>query len=56
MLTIVLNNIPCKVCGSLPHIYQDKEEQLVCLNCRKQGRDTIIKLTDGVVIGRYIQN
>ena len=58
MLTIVLTNIECPVCESPQlHVYQDKEERLICLGCRKQGRETVIKLVNpGVIIGRFVQN
>ncbi len=57
-IIVIVDNIECPVCESLqPHVYQDKEERLICLGCRKQGRETVIKLENpGVVIGRYIQN
>ena len=58
MLIIVIDNWECPVCESQqPHVYQDKQEQLVCLRCWKEGRDTVIKLVNpGVVIGRHIKN
>ena len=57
-ITIVLDNIYCPKCEK-PEIfvYLDKDEKLICLGCRKQGRETVIKLVNpGVVIGRFIQN
>ena len=58
MLIVVINNMECPVCGSpQPHVYQDKYEQLICLGCRAQDKETVVKLENpGVVIGRYIQN
>ena len=56
-MIVVIQDYPCGVCQYLtPHIYMDKEQMLVCIRCKSEGRHTKVKLVDPVVVIGKIQN
>lgn len=56
-LTVIVRDFPCRICQEdTPHVYQDKEEQLVCMKCRAEGRETVVKLDKPNVAIGFIWN